>query len=135
MNLRTLSIKLSVFGMLIIGGTYGWFLLDRLFGDTIDAIFVFLMYYVFNGFPLMINMAISVYSRHLFSHILSATTSLLYTLAFALTIIGTFYGVYDGPAVILVWILWLTFLPILLPLLIITLVIELRHRKKKPKEQ
>jgi len=126
MELRAFSIRLAVAGMLGIGGTYGWFFLDGLFGDHL---FFCLKCYVLNGFPLIVTMAIAVYSKHPLSHIFSATTSFLYTLAFALIIIGAYLHVVDGPLVILVW---LVLLPYLLPLWITNLIIEICQRRKKP---
>jgi len=133
MNIRKISIWLSLVVLLGIGGIYGWLLLKGgFFGADVSGILWLLTYYVLNGVPLIVTMAISVWSKHPPSHILSATISFLYGFCFVITVIGVMYDWYDGPALILVS---LMLLPILVPLWIANIAIEQSCRTQYGKKK
>ena len=121
MNLRTVTIGLSAAVLL---GTIG-------FGLTIgglNELTVFITLFLpLCCFPQIVSIVISICTRHPVSQILSATASLLYTFNLVGYIVHTMSG--QGNALI-VFCLGILHLPILLPLWITALVIDVKHRKK-----
>jgi hypothetical protein len=93
-----------------------------------DSLFSLLFICMFSVFPQIVSIVISVYSKHFLPHVLSATVSLLHGYCFAAYSIMMFLAHVGTPLVLPG--LWVLLLPILLPLWIAAIVIEIRHRKK-----
>ena len=135
MNCRYISIGLSAVVFLGIAGVFGVF--GLLFSGPLDPFSAFLntlLCIALLGFPPIISITISVFSKHIASHIFSAIISLLYGSAIAYVIISiVFFGAPAGSPVMAL-LGGILLLPILLPLWIVNIVIEvccrIRHRKK-----
>ena len=81
----------------------------------------------FCGFPLIVSIMVSLYSKHALSHIFSMVASILYGYCFAAYCIHLWHGMGNGLVLFMIGIL---FLPVLLPLWILASLLNARYVKK-----
>ena len=131
MPLRTLSIGLSAAVLL---GICGFWVLVFFFlseGDLPVIPFIFAPFIISSVFPQIVSIVISVYSKHLVSHIIAATISVLHGLFFAVACIHEVWLYLPFSGILL--------MPVLLPLGLTAIIIEIcyriYHRKKNQKVQ
>ena len=134
MTIRYISIGISLAVLLVLVGMFGWYFFNSGPFRSASAAQTFWAWSAFTGIPPIISIAITRNTKHSPSHIFSAVISLLYGLVIAYIVISiVFFGAPAGSPV-MVLLGWLLLLPILLPLWIINIVIEvccrIHHRKK-----
>jgi hypothetical protein len=129
MNLRNVSIGLS---SLVLLGIVAFLIYSALgegfFTLSTFALLLFLM--LSSGFPPMVSIVLSACTKSPFSQVILAVTSLLYGVWYAYLVNEILY-VSPEPSAIVFLVVGFFALPVLLPLWLIAIVIERRHRKKQ----
>ena len=126
MNFRNVTIILS---SIILLGMIG-FVGSKTTRGGIDFIIGMAFFLPFYGLPPIVSMVLSVISKNPFSQGLLATTSLLYGIWFTYAMYLAFYVDLDPQSGLVILFVGIYALPVLLPLWIVTLVLNAYYTKK-----
>ena len=134
MNCRNISIRLSAYVLLGITGILVYFLSVE--GCNVGILLGTLILLPFCGFPPTVSILLSARSTNSISQIILAAASLLYGVWFVCVTVYLFYGYPACLINVLPLFPKITHagfraFPVLLPLWIAVLIIELRYRKKR----
>ena len=132
MNLRTLSIGLSatvLLGMAVCTGSTGSS------GGIEHRLLFPLLFLPFYGFPPVISIMLSAWTKNSFSQCVLSAASLLYGVWFAYAVYGAFYVSLDPQSGLIFLFVGFAFLHVLFPLWLIAFFVELYHRVKNRKSQ
>jgi hypothetical protein len=121
MTLRNVSIGLSAAVLL---GIYGFWIFLILSDSNplmlLIILFIVAPFIISSVFPQIVSIVISVYSKHLVSHIIAATISVLHGLFFAVACIHEVWLYLPFSGILL--------MPVLLPLGLTAIIIEIYYR-------
>ena len=134
MTLRTLSIGLSA--AVLLGAVAVLFVVMIMLIEVngIALLPVLAIFLALCGFPPVVSIIISVYSKSAVSQILAAVASLLYGFLFVLICINIMMGVAGGIILLVIWVpLFLFPCPLWITAIVIEICHWIYHRKKNQK--
>jgi len=127
MSLRNVSIGLSaavLLGIVV-------FLGNITFGEgIIHMVLATLGVLLFCGFPPIISIMLSARAKNFFSQVILSAASLFYGVWFTYVMYEAFYVNSDALSGVVLLFVGIFFLPILLPIWLVAIVVEIWHRKK-----
>jgi uncharacterized protein (DUF2062 family) len=102
-------------------------------GGIEKMLFGTLLFLPFYGFPLIVSIVLSAWTKNSFSQCILSAASLLYGVWFAYAVYGAFYVSPDPQSGLIFVFVGFGFLHVLLPLWLVARFVERRHRKKNQK--
>jgi hypothetical protein len=127
MTLRTLSIGLSAAVLL---GMAGCVANTGSSGGIEKMLFGTLLFLPFYGFPLIVSIVLSAWTKNSLPQCILLTASLLYGVWFAYAVYSAFYVSPDPQSGLIIMFVGIYALPVLLPLWLVARFVEMYHRKK-----